>query len=148
MLCALRLTVEFCRQLFLSVFLFLVDLLKHQLFRGSIAILQNLVDLLLAQEIASVWGVHKVSELSQAHLLRHARYHVLLLRHLNIQPLLLHLHRVVFHDLLLRVEQSFQDLGLRLRQSLALLRLLQLLEVVREVLLIKVVAFYEFKLLV
>ena len=87
--------------------------------------MQNLINLLFAEEVATVWGVDEVGELPEANLLCHASDHVLLLGHLDIESLLLHLHRVVLHNLLLRMEQSFQDLRLRLRQTLALLSLLE-----------------------
>lgn len=68
------------------------------------ALEQDLINLLLAQEIHAVAQVCELTKLSEAYLLRHAAYHVLFLRHLDVQSLLLHLHGVVLDDLLVRME--------------------------------------------
>jgi len=86
---------------------------------------------LLAQEVSAIGRIDEVGELAEADLLGHAADHVLLFGHFDVEPLLLHLHGVVPHDLLLRMEQGLQNFGLRVRQSLPLLRVLMRLLVIR-----------------
>ena len=101
---------------------------------------------MLAQEVAAIGRVHEVGELAEADLLGHAADHVLFFGHFDVEPLLLHLHGVVPHDLLLRMEQSLQNFSLRVRQGLPLLRVLMRLLVVR--LLVLLALLYQFELLI
>ena len=55
-------------------------------------------------------------------MLCHTTYHVLFLRHLDVKSLLLHLHRVVLDDLLVRVEEGLQNFGLDVGQAAAFWR--------------------------
>lgn len=52
-------------------------------------------------------------------MLGHATYHILLLSHLNIKPLLLHPHRLILKDLLVGVKSRFQDFGLDAGEAIA-----------------------------
>ena len=75
-------------------------------------LLQYLVDLLFAQEFPAHPHVGWLGKVPEAHLFCHATYHVLFLRHFDVEPLLFHFHGVVLDDLLVRVEEGLQNFGL------------------------------------
>lgn len=102
------------------------------------AFLQDLVNLLFAQEVPAVVHVRELGKLSEAYLFCHATYHVLFLRHLDVESLLLHLHGVVLDDLLIRVEESLQNLRLNVGKAESLRRLLAVI----------VTLFYLFELII
>ena len=102
------------------------------------AFLQDLVNLLFAQEVPAVVHVRELGKLSEAYLFCHATYHVLFLRHLDVESLLLHLHGVVLDDLLIRVEESLQNLRLNVGKAESLRRLLAII----------VTPFYLFELII
>lgn len=80
---------------------------------------QYLVNLLLAQEVLPVRHISDGAKLSQVHLLRHAADHVLLLRHFDVEALLLHLHGGVLDLLLVGLEERLEYLGLDLAEAVA-----------------------------
>lgn len=115
------------------------DPLEASLLRRHFTVLQYFINLLLAQEVPA--DIRELGVLPEADLLGHATYHVLFLRHLDVESLLLHLHGVVLDDLLIGMEEGLQDFGLDVGKAEApgrllavIIALFQLLELVIHVL--------------
>lgn len=79
---------------------------------ANVSVAQNLINLLFAQKVLPINYVVLGAELPEINLLRHPTYHVLFLRHFNIQTLLFYLHRCVLNLLQIWLEKSLENFNL------------------------------------